>query len=120
MTRTSRGLLDELADLLVGRAGGATHVVAIDGGDAAGKATLADHLGERLSRTVPVLRVQAGHFEHSRAIRHRRGALSPVGYFEDTYDLQAIEALLLRPLRAGEPVVGRSFDWVTDTPVVTF
>ena len=87
------------------------------GGDAAGKATFADRLGEVLARRAPIVRVQADHFEHPRAIRHRRAVVSAKGYLEDTYDLGAMEALLLRPLRAGEPIVRRKLDWVSDTPL---
>lgn len=113
----STNLLHELAELVLERAGGATHVVAVDGGDAAGKTTFADRLGEVLSACAPVVRVQADDFEHLRAIRHRQGPLSPEGYVEDTYDLDAMETLLLRPLRNGEAIVRRAFDWVTDTPL---
>lgn len=65
---------------------------------------------------MPVVRVEADHFEHPRAVRYRRGPLSPEGYFEDTYDLDALEDRLLRPLRSGEPIVRRTLDWVTDAP----
>ena len=73
--------------------------VAIDGVDAAGKTTLADELAivlERLGR--PVVRASVDHFLHPVSIRRRRGVLSPEGYYLDSFDYAALEALLLQPL----------------------
>jgi len=91
-------------------------LVAIDGPDAAGKTTLADDLVQHLE--VPWLRSSIDGFHQPQAIRAMRGALSPVGYFHDSFNYDALTAKLLTPFRTGEPRVCTGvFDWRADTPV---
>jgi len=94
--------------------------VAVDGIDAAGKTTLAAELAgqiEALGR--PVIRASIDGFHHPRAHRYRRGSLSWEGYYEDSFDYEALQATLLRPLgpsgdRCYRPAV---FDHQPDRPV---
>jgi uridine kinase len=72
--------------------------VAIDGPDCAGKSTLADELAAHLAPTRPVVRVSGDDFHQPAAVRKRRGDLSPDGYYDDAFDLQAIRCHVLQPL----------------------
>jgi uridine kinase len=57
--------------------------VAIDGVDAAGKTTLADELAARVPRAE---RLSADDFLRPADDRYRQGRVSPVGYYEDSFD----------------------------------
>jgi uridine kinase len=94
--------------------------VAIDGVDAAGKTTLADELAtsiEAMGR--PILRASIDGFHNPAAKRRRRGRLSPIGYFEDSFNYTALLDGLLRPLGPGgsREVRLAVFDFRTDTDV---
>ncbi len=94
--------------------------VAIDGVDAAGKTTLADELAEAVRHLGrPVIRASIDGFHNARAIRRRRGSLSPEGYFEDSFNYRALVEALLLPLgAAGSGSFRRAvFDFRTDQPV---
>lgn len=96
--------------------------VAIDGIDAAGKTILADELAPLLAaRHRPVVRASMDGFHYPRAFRHRQGADSPVGYFEDSFNLAAVIHCLLKPLGPGGNRVVRTavFDHLTDSPLDT-
>jgi uridine kinase len=113
----STNVLDELTGVILTKPATRSVAVAIDGPDAAGKTTFADRLGRCLAEHRRVVRVQADHFENPRRIRFRRGAASPEGYFEDTYDFHALETKLFEPLQSGLPIVTATFDWETDVTV---
>ena len=73
--------------------------VAIDGFAAAGKTTLADELVAPLEqRGRVVLRVSIDGFHNPAEIRHGRGRLCPVGYYQDSFDHEAIVRNVLTPL----------------------
>ena len=76
--------------------------VAIDGPDAAGKTTLADELAPMIERSGrPVIRASIDGFHRPRAERLARGPESPVGYYRDSFDYEAVRAVLLDPLGPG-------------------
>ncbi len=76
--------------------------VAVDGPDSAGKTTLADELRDvLLTSGRDVIRASIDDFQQPREARYRRGELSPEGYYHDSFDYDALEALLLRPLGPG-------------------
>jgi uridine kinase len=76
--------------------------VAIDGPDAAGKSTLADELAEALRPTGrELIRASIDGFHRPRSERHRRGADSPRGYYDDSFDYAALRRTLLAPLGPG-------------------
>lgn len=94
--------------------------VAIDGPDAAGKTTLADELAVALrERDREVIRASVDGFHRSRVERHRRGPDSPAGYYEDTFDYDALNAWLLDPLGPGGNRAYRTavFDFHADEPL---
>lgn len=94
--------------------------VAIDGVDGAGKTTLADELAEPVSRRGrPVVRVSIDDFHNPRDVRYRQGRQSPTGYYEDSFDLDALESRVLGPLGPGgsRRVRTKLFDYRTDAPV---
>jgi uridine kinase len=113
-------VLDQLADRIV--AIQRTHLVrvALDGIDAAGKTTLADELAQRIEqRGRPVVRASIDGFHRPRAERYRRGADSPEGYYEDSFDYAALREALLLPLGPdGSRRYRRAaFDFRVDAPV---
>jgi uridine kinase len=94
--------------------------VAIDGVDAAGKTTLANELAELIEGLGrPVIRASIDGFHRPATIRRRRGALSPEGYFEDSFDYDALRDVLLLPLGPGGSRCFRRavFDFRTDQAV---
>jgi uridine kinase len=116
---TRLALLGRLADLVAARQQDHPVRVAIDGVDAAGKTTLADELAGALAgRGRPVIRASVDGFGRPRAERHRRGELSPTGYWLDAFDYPALRGNLLDPLGPGGSRRHRtaSFDVRSDRP----
>jgi uridine kinase len=92
-------VIDQLAATVDALAPGRRVVVAIDGPDAAGKTTLAGAHARRMTR---------------------RGDESPEGYYEDSFDHEALLGELLVPFRAGAETVSTSwFDHRSDQPLRT-
>jgi uridine kinase len=94
--------------------------VAIDGVDAAGKTAFADELAEVLTgRGRRIVRASIDGFHNPAAIRRRRGAMSPEGYFYDSFDYAALLEGLLEPLGPGGSLAFRRavFDFRTDSGV---
>lgn len=75
--------------------------VAIDGPDAAGKTTLAARLTKALRGVRPVVQLSIDDFHQPREVRHRRGSLSPEGYYEDAFDFAAVRARSLEHVGQG-------------------
>lgn len=91
-----------LADRIAGLWPGHPVRVAIDGIDAAGKTSLADELVQPLTnRGRQVIRASIDGFHRPRAQRYHRGPNSAVGYYRDSFDLEALRSLLLDPLGPG-------------------
>jgi uridine kinase len=73
--------------------------VAIDGVDGAGKTVFADELALILAAADrPIIRAGIDSFHNPRAVRYRRGATSPEGFFHDSYNYPVLKELLLEPL----------------------
>ena len=94
--------------------------VAIDGLDAAGKTTLADELIMPLqAHNRPVIRASIDGFHNPSRIRHNLGSTSPEGYYQHSFNYQAVIESLLIPLGPGGS--GRYhhaiFDYRTDSEV---
>lgn len=73
--------------------------VAIDGVDAAGKTSLAGELhGLLIEYDRPVVQASIDQFHNSEAVRYSQGRTSPLGYFEDSFNYDALIEDLLKPL----------------------
>lgn len=76
--------------------------VAVDGVDGAGKTVFADELAAELEiLDQEVIRAGVDGFHNPRGVRYQQGRGSPDGYFEDSYNYDALRAELLDPLRPG-------------------
>jgi uridine kinase len=110
-------LVELLAELIVAVRRPHPVRVAVDGPDAAGKTTLADAVGAAVERRGRrVIRASIDGFHRPRAERYRQGAASPRGYYEDSFDYDALRASLLDPLGVGGSRKYRrgTFDFRTD------
>ncbi len=95
--------------------------VAVDGVDGAGKTVLAGELAPLLAQSRPVIRASVDGFHNPRAVRYRQGADSPRGYYQDSFDNQAIIDFVLQPLGPNGNRIFRvaKFDHRADAPVDT-
>jgi phosphoribosylformylglycinamidine cyclo-ligase len=94
--------------------------VGIDGVDAAGKTTLADELAALvMERGRVAIRASCDSFHHPAAERYVLGRDSPVGFYRDSFDYEALRRVLLAPLGPGGSRRYRIayFDSVRDEPV---
>lgn len=92
-------LLRQVADLVPTAVGDDCVRVGIDGPDASGKTTFADELADVLrSLGRHVIRVSVDDFHNVRAIRYRRGRLSPEGFWLDAFDYDRLRSDVLDPL----------------------
>lgn len=96
--------------------------VAVDGPDAAGKTTLAGEL-ERAVNSVcsrQVIRASIDGFHYPNEVRYRRfGPSSPLGYYQDSFDLASLRSCLLDPLNPnGDGRVQTAiFNYRKNTPI---
>lgn len=95
------------------------YLVAVDGIDGSGKSTFADEMAAELGRrSVPVVRSTIDSFHNPRSVRWKRGKDSPVGFYLDSHDLDAVQELLLEPFKQGQgDYVSAAFDEPTDEAV---
>ena len=92
-------IIDQLTQIILQKACPHPLRVAIDGVDASGKTTFTDALAESLKATPrQIIRASVDDFHLPRAIRHRRGSLSPKGFYQDSFDYPALIKNLLKPL----------------------
>lgn len=115
-----RELIDNIASRIAAIARPHPVRVAIDGVDASGKTTFANELAPVLTALGrPVIRASIDGFHNPAAVRRHRGALSPEGYYHDSFNYPALIAALLHPLGPGGSLVFRRamFDFRTDTVV---
>ena len=94
-------------------------LVAIDGIDGSGKSTFADEIAEAGMRAgLSVVRSTVDSFHNQRRTRWKRGKSSPVGYYLDSHDLNALRCELLDPFKAGQgnQYTAAIFDEPSDQP----
>ena len=88
--------------------------------DGAGKTHFANELAAELTpRGTPVIRASTDSFHNPAAHRHRQGRKSPRGYYEDSYNYEALIKLLLAPLSPGGTgnYTREIYDYRTDSPI---
>lgn len=112
-------VLDELAVHLLNHDPGHPLRVGIDGWCGSAKTTFRRALADRLRAGArPIVELDSDGFHHVGAIRYRQGRASARGYYEDAYDLAALQRLVLRPLGpAGDRRIAvKVHDLTTDRP----
>jgi len=99
-------------------------IVGIDGVDGSGKTQFARKLAERLRNLPTPVNphvISIDDFHNLRAVRHRQGRDSSVGYFEDSFDYESLINKVLEPLKnsAGERVaiVPKAHNLITDLKI---
>ena len=76
--------------------------VGIDGVDCSGKTTLGNELASVLRNMgCNVIRISIDGFHNCREIRYKQGHSSPKGFYEDTFNHEAIISCVLAPLGPG-------------------
>lgn len=95
-------------------------LVGIDGVDASGKTTLANELLPILEKSDrEIIRASIDGFHNPQSIRYGKGKDSPGGYYEDSFNYNALAEVLLEPLHSGSLVYRPAvFDYRTDSDVV--
>lgn len=94
--------------------------VAIDGIDTAGKTMLANETAAALgAEETRVIRASIDGFHRPKKDRYRRGEFSPEGYYNDSFDIEAIKRFLLLPLGPDGTKEYRTevFDFRKDSPI---
>jgi len=106
--------------ITIRRQSGKPMLVALDGVDGAGKSTLADEVATECKRSgLNVVRSTIDSFHNPCDIRWRLGRTSPVGFYLDSHDLDALRDRLLDPFKrgTGETILSAVFDEPSDQPV---
>jgi uridine kinase len=112
-------LLQYLAAAILGIKKDSPILVGIDGVDASGKTTLADELATVLrTSNRPIIRASIDDFHNPEKMRYAKGKDSPEGYYRDSFNYKALQDVLLRPLRDGNPQYQSAvFDYRTDSTI---
>jgi uridine kinase len=93
-------------------------LVAIDGGSAVGKTTLAAEIQPLIEAGGrPVISATIDDFHRPKAERYARGRFSAEACYNDTFDYKLVRSALLAPFREGLPVVTAIFDAYHDRPL---
>ena len=111
-------LLQQLADIICSQQRGHPIRVGIDGVDASGKTYLADELTKTIQGRN-VIRSSIDGFHNPRDVRYGKGRLSPEGYYHDSFNVQKLIDVLLKPLGPSESLEYKTtiFDYRTDSSV---
>ena len=114
-------LLEKLLENILALKHNRPLLVAIDGIDAAGKTILAKELADELrERGAHVIESSIDGFHNPRAIRYKRGADSPEGYYRDSFNIAALKVLLLDPLKTGDlRYKAKAFDYTIDKGIIS-
>jgi len=96
--------------------------IAVDGVDASGKTYFADEISTAFrDKRRQIIRASVDGFHHPKAIRRRRGSLSPEGFYNDSYDYASLIDNLLSPLgpNGSRHYKTASFDYNKDQSITT-
>ncbi len=119
-TPEQKALYTEVARVVQARSPRGRRILAVDGRDGVGKTHFADALHVAFARAgVQSFRASLDDFHQPRERRHRQGRDSWKGYYEDAYDLELVDRVLLQPFRMGGSTgfMTKAFDLETDAPV---
>lgn len=101
-TAEQKALYTDLVEQLLRRSGRGRRIFAVEGRDGVGKTRFADALQVALARAgVEAFRASVDDFHRPQAFRYRQGRDSPKGYFEDAFDTELLDRVLLQPFRMG-------------------
>lgn len=121
VTPTRTAVIDAVVDIIAtAQTPQRPLLVAIDGIDGSGKSTFADELAKAAGeKEICAVRSTIDSFHNKRSIRHARGATSPLGFYADSHNLDALRRELLDPFKAGtgSPYRVGVFDEPTDAAV---
>jgi len=97
-------------------------LIGIDGSDGSGKSFFARELAESLQQVgMNVAVCSIDDFHNKREIRYEKGRTSPIGFFEDSHNLEMLISGLLRPVINGKSkVVSKCFDCGLDRELVNY
>jgi uridine kinase len=92
-------------------------LVGIDGADGSGKSFFARELSDALDGIgLKSAILSIDDFHNKKAVRYKKGKNSPLGFFEDSHNLEALVSDLLKPVKNGESIVLRKlFDCESDS-----
>ncbi|MCH1883649.1 uridine kinase [Agrococcus sp. ARC_14] len=119
-TPEQKELYTRLAELMVRRNPSGRRLVAVEGRDGAGKTQFADALQVAFARAgVEAFRASVDDFHRAQAFRYRQGRDSSKGYYEDAFDIELLDRVLLHPFRMGGSTgfMTRAFDLRRDASV---
>ncbi|WP_413316389.1 uridine kinase [Agrococcus sp. 1P02AA] len=119
-TPEQKELYTRLTELMLRRTPRGRRLIAVDGRDAAGKTHFADALQVAFARAgVEAFRASTDDFHRPQAFRYRQGRHSPKGYYEDAFDIELLDRVLLQPFRMGGSTgfMTRAFDLHRDASV---
>lgn len=119
-TPEQKELYTRVVDQLQRRSPRGRRIIGIDGRDAVGKTHFADALQVAFARAgVEAFRASVDDFHRSQAFRYRQGRDSPKGYYEDAFDVELLDRVLLQPFRMGGSTGFQTaaFDLARDQPV---
>ena len=94
--------------------------VGIDVVDASGKTKFANELFEPLKgKNRDVIRISVDGFHNPRKVRYLKGSISPPGYYENSFNNDAIASYVLKPLGPEGSLKYKSaiFDFITDSEI---
>lgn len=119
-TPQQKELYTELVRVFTARNPRGRRILAIDGRDGAGKSEFGDALRVAFARAgVESHRASLDDFHAPSATRYRQGRTSPKGYYEDAFQIELFQRVLLEPFRMGGSAgfMTRAFDVHTDSQV---
>jgi len=117
-----KDLMHKIANFITEQPATSPLRVAVDGVDASGKTVYANELAVALASTQrQVIRASVDGFHLPKAVRRRKGSLSPEGFYRDSYNYPALIENLLNPLTPNGDRRFRTavFDLQRDRPVQT-
>ena len=119
-TPEQKDLYTRLTELMVRRNPRGRRLVAVEGRDGTGKTHFAVALQVAFARAgVEAFRASVDDFHRPQAFRYRQGRDSPKGYYEDAFDIELLDRVLLQPFRMGGSTgfMTRAFDLHRDASV---